>query len=417
MTAGQQAMRTHVVVGAGQAGAHAAVAMRRAGFGGRIVLIGEEASLPYDRPPLSKSFLLAEDEPRLTHFFEPAVFSSLRIEAMVGVKVEAIDLAARRIALTYGGGLDFDALLLATGSRPRCLNVPGGERGLAIRTFDDASQLRQRLIAGQSVVCIGAGVIGLEVAAAAQARGCSVSVLDVERTVMSRSLAPELGVLVQQLHEHHGVTFEGAVAVAAIEGDSVVLGDGRRLPADTVVCGIGVVRNIDLARAAGIATRAGILVDPYGRTSADGIYAAGEVAEFPLAGGHGVWESWKHAQDHGALVGRVMAGAAQPYNEVPWFWSDQYGVNIQVVGDATGAAAAQVVDRGKRDGPSFCAFFLDAQSHVIGAFGWNAPKEVAAATRMIRRAMAITPDRLADPSVSLQTVLATSSSPAVAQLV
>lgn len=417
MTSGQHAMRTHVVIGAGQAGAHAAVAMRRAGFGGRIVLIGEEASLPYDRPPLSKSFLVAEDEPRLTHFFEPAVFSSLRIEAMVGVKVEAIDLAARRIALAYGGSLDFDALLLATGSRARCLNVPGGERSLTIRTFDDASQLRQRLVAGQSVVCIGAGVIGLEVAAAAQARGCAVSVLDVERTVMSRSLAPELGAVIQRLHQDHGVTFEGAVAVASIEEGRVLLGDGRRLPADTVVCGIGVERNIDLARASGIATRAGILVDAYGRTSADGIYAAGEVAEFPLTGGTGVWETWKHAQDHGALVGRVMAGVAKPYSEVPWFWSDQYGVNIQVVGDATGGRAAKVIDRGMRDGPSFCSFCLDTQSRVVGAFGWNAPKEVAAATRMIRRGMAVVPDHLADRSVSLQTVLATSSSPAVAQLV
>lgn len=401
-------MATHIVVGAGQAGAHAAIAMRRAGFGGRIVVVGEESALPYERPPLSKGFIASEEQVPLVHFFEPAVFAAESIEVITGVRVEEIDLGARKVALSFGGGIQFDKLVLATGSRPRRLSVAGGERAHTLRTYGDAVRLREAMRAGMRVVCIGAGVIGLEVASSATARGCAVTVVDVAESALSRSLDPRLAARIEHLHRRQGVEFSFSSSVAAIDASGVALHDGRTLPADLVIAGVGVERNIELAVRAGLATHRGILVDPSGRTQDPEIFAAGEVAEFHSVrlGAPTVLESWRHAQDHGALVGRVAAGAVEEYREVPWFWSDQHGVNLQFAGDTSGRGSVKKVDRGSQDSDSFATFFVSSDEQIVGALCYNAPKEAAAALRMIRGGHKVPHAALSDHSIPIQRLVA-----------
>ena len=379
--------------------------MRRAGFEGRITLLGDEVEAPYDRTPLSKAFLTETDEGALTRFFDAATYEQERIEVRLATGVEAIEPAAGLVRTAGGGTLPYDRLILATGSRPRALSVPGAEHVLTLRTGEDARRLRQRLRSSRRVVCIGAGVIGLEIASAALASGCHVTVIEVGGAVMSRSLSPQLGQHVAALHANAGVELIFGSEVIAIEPGKVTLREGLQIAADTVVAGVGVQRNTALAAAAGIKVARGILTDAGGRTNLDQIYAAGEVAEYysERTGTYIALESWRHAQDHGGFVGRVAAGAEETYDEVPWFWSDQHGSNIQVAGD--GRSAQRTLFRGDRRGPAFSAFLLDDASRLTGAFGLNAGRDVSAALRMMRRGGRVNPDVLADSSVTSQRLL------------
>ena len=395
-----------VIVGAGQAGAHAAVAMRMAGLAGPLILVGAEPHPPYERPPLSKAVLTDEPEPQPGWFYPAARYQELAIELLTGVAAVAIDRAAARVVLADGRRLAYDRLLLATGGRARTLSVPGGERALTLRTLDDARRLRALLKPGARVVCIGAGVIGLEVASSAHSRGCAVTVLEAAATPLGRAMAPEMAHWVADLHRAAGVSLQFGVSVAAIEKDAVLCADGVRVPADLVTAGIGMARNTQLAEDAGLAVDNGIVVDAFGRTSADGVWAAGDVAAFwhPRLGRRLRLESWRHAQDHGLAVGRVMAGQSAPYDEVPWFWTDQHGRNIQVAG--LPAEAARTVLRGGPTDASFCAFHLDASGRVVAATGVNAPREVRAAMALIRGGSPVEDAKLADPTVRLQTLVA-----------
>ena len=394
-----------LILGAGQAGAHAAVAMRTAGIGGRVLLLGAESHPPYERPPLSKAMLTDDPEPEPGWFFPPDRYAALAIELLPASPAAAIDLAAARVALADGRTLPYDRLLLATGGRARALAVPGGELALTLRTLEDARALRARLRPGARVVCIGAGVIGLEVAASAHARGCRVTVLEAAATALGRCTTPEMAEWVVGQHRAAGVAVHFGAAVAAIEPDAVVCADGLRVPADVVIAGIGMTRSTELAAAAGLVVDNGIVVDECGRTSAAGVFAAGDVAAFrhPRLGRRLRLESWRHAQDHGIAVGRAMAGGTDPYDEVPWFWTDQHGRNIQIAGVPTDATAT--VLRGTLTDASFCAFHLDAEGRVVAATGVNAPREVRAAMALIRAGAAVDPARLADPSVKPQALL------------
>jgi NADPH-dependent 2,4-dienoyl-CoA reductase/sulfur reductase-like enzyme len=401
----------NVIVGAGQAGAHAAIAMRRAGFEGRITLLGDEGEAPYDRTPLSKAFLTGADDTRLTRFFDAVTYEQERIEVRLATVVEAIEPASGRIRIAGGDPLPYDRLILATGSRPRTLAVPGAEHVVTLRTGEDARRLRQRLRSSRRVVCIGAGVIGLEIASAARASGCQVTVVEVGEAVMSRSLAPQLGEHVAALHVQAGVELMFDSDVVAIEPGHVTLRNGLQIAADTVVAGVGVQRNTALAAAAGIEVARGILTDAGGSTNLAQIFGAGEVAEYFSArtGTHIALESWRHAQDHGGFVGRVAAGADETYDEVPWFWSDQHGSNIQVAGD--GRSARRTLFRGDPSGRTFSAFLLDDASRLTGAFGLNAGRDISAALRMMRRGGRVDPDVLTDASVTPQRLLATALLP------
>ena len=402
---------THVIVGAGQAGGWAAVALRRAGFAGRILLIGAEPWRPYERPPLSKSVLTAAEEPPVSWFHPEASYAELGITLMLGTAVTTLDLAERQVGLADGRTMSWDKLLLATGGRARRLNVPGGERALLLRTLDDARAIRARLRDARRVVCIGAGVIGLEIAASARARGASVTVLEATQRPMGRSVSAEGAAFISRLHRDNGVDLRCGVAVAAIErrgggSEAVVCADGSVVPADLVVAGVGMERDLALAAAAGIATDNGVLVDALAQTSAPGVFAAGDVTAFPhpLFGGQVLrLESWRHAQNHGIAAGQAMAGTGKPYDDVPWFWTDQFGVNLQVAGlPGTAARTLVRVDAA----PVFVAVHLAADDRVVGVTAANAPREIRAGTALIRAGRAVAAGRVADPGVALQSLLA-----------
>jgi 3-phenylpropionate/trans-cinnamate dioxygenase ferredoxin reductase component len=403
----------HAIVGAGQTGANAAVAMREAGFAGRIVLIGDEQHAPYERPPLSKAALIEDPAPEPAWVYAAERYESLGIEAMAGVQVMDIDMAARRLLLSNGGTLAFDRLLLATGGRPRLLKLPGAEHVHYMRSLEDAQKLRPLLVAGARVVCIGAGVIGLEVAASARHRGCEVTVLEAAAGAMGRSMTQEMAHWIERLHTDNGVQLYFDTILAAIEPGRVLCANGSSHPADVVVAGVGMLRNVELAQAAGLEVDGGIVVDEFGRTGIEGISAAGDVAAFwhPILQRRLRLESWKHAQNHGIAVGRAMAGVAEQYDDVPWFWTDQHGVNVQVAGLPNDVS--DTVLRGDDRATSFSAFHLDALGRMVAATGVNAPRDVRAALTLIRAGAVIDRAVLADPATKLQ-ALAKAATAAIA---
>ncbi len=392
---------THIVVGAGQAGGHAAIALREAGFTGRILLIGEEAERPHERPPLSKAMLTAEVEPPISYFHAEARYAERGVEMLVGTRVASVEPESHQIRITNGQRLNYTKLLLATGGRARRLPVPGGEQVLYLRTLEDARLLRTRLACGASIVCVGAGVIGLEIASSARARGCEVTVIEAGPTVMGRSLPPEMASWLAERHRAAGVTLRLDTGVAAVAPGHVTCSDGQEFAADCVIAGIGMERNLELAEAAGLELDGGIAVDEFGQASAPDVYAAGDVAAFwvPRLGRRMRLESWRHAQNHGIAVGQAMAGVMAPYDEVPWFWTDQHGVNLQVAGMATGSV--RMVLRGDLTGSSFSAWSLDAQDRPVAVAGVNAPRDVRTGQMLIRLGRPVDVSALTDPAVNL----------------
>jgi 3-phenylpropionate/trans-cinnamate dioxygenase ferredoxin reductase subunit len=404
----------HVIVGAGQAGGWAAVTMRREGFQGRILLIGDEPHPPYERPPLSKAVLTAAEDLPIQPFHTPTLYEEHGIELRLATKVTAVDPAGHRLSLADGASLAYDRLLLATGGRARRLAVPGGECAAAIRTHTDALRLRAAFARSRRVVCVGAGVIGLECASSARSLGCDVVVVEPAARPMVRALPEAPALVLRALHERAGVAFRFGTGVAAIEraeqGFTVVCSDGARLDGarldgDCVIAGIGMERHTELAVAAGLAVEGGIIVDEFGRTSAPDIFAAGDVAAFwhPGRGRRLLLETWQHAQNHGIAVGRAMAGKGQPYDETPWFWSDQHGVNIQVAGFP--GDGVQTVSRRRVPG-GHAIFYLDAARHLVGAVGFDSPREVRGAQSLIQRQAEIDLDRLADPATPVHRAVA-----------
>ncbi len=398
---------THIIVGAGQAGAWAAVSMRQAGFAGRIIVVGEENWLPYERPPLSKSMLTAEPEPAAQYFHDKAKYEAQRVEFVLGMPVVFLDVASRQIELGDGRVLSYDRLLLASGGRARLLGVPGGERALLLRTLDHALVLRQRLASARRVVCIGAGVIGLEIAASARALGAAVTVLEAALAPMGRSVSAEGARFISDLHASNGVELRCGVIVKELErasdrSEHVIYGNGEAVAADLVVAGVGMERHLALAEQAGLEIDGGIVVDEFGQTSAPGVYAAGDVASFPhpLYGRRLQLESWRHAQNHGVAVGRAMSGAPVAYDDVPWFWTDQHGVNLQVAGLPN--EAVQTVLRGPG---KFTAIHLAEDGRVVGVTAADNPREIRAGTALIKARARPDPARLEDASVPLQSLI------------
>ncbi len=396
---------TALILGAGQTGAYAAMALRDAGFAGRVVMIGEEAHAPYDRPPLSKAMLTEEPPPAPVAFHDPAKVAERRIELRLGTRAEGIDRAAARVRLHGGQAVGYDRLLIATGGRARRLGLPGGERVLTVRTLEDAAAIRAQLRPGARVVCIGAGVIGLEIASSARARGAEVTVVEAGPGCMGRSLTPEFAAWIEALHRRAGVAFEFGAAIAEITPDAVVTATARHA-ADVVIAGIGIVRNTEIAAEAGLAVENGVLVNEYAATADPAVFAAGDVAAFfhPLYGRVLRLEAWRHAQNHGIAAGRAMAGDAKPYDDLPWFWTDQHGVNLQLAGLVD--AAVTTVHRGDPACASFAAFHLDAAGRVVAATGINAPREVRAAQALIPLARPVDAAALANPATNLQRLVA-----------
>jgi 3-phenylpropionate/trans-cinnamate dioxygenase ferredoxin reductase component len=402
---------TYVIVGAGQAGGWAAIAMRQAGFDGRILLIGEESWRPYERPPLSKAVLTEEHEPPMMFFHTAERYVEQKIELLLGTTVTEMDAPGHCVRLSDGRRLSYDKLLLTVGGRARHLPIPGGDKALYLRTIEEARLIRARLATARHVLCIGAGVIGLEIASSARARGAEVTVLEALPRAMGRSVSPEGAQFVETLHRNAGVTLHFGVIVDAIAdepsgGLRVTCRGGAEFVGDTVVAGVGMQRNLALAETAGLTLEGGIVVDELGRTSAPDIYAAGDVTAFrhPLFDRRLRLESWRHAQNHGIAVGKAMCGDTTPYDDIPWFWTDQHGVNLQVAG--LPADAVQTIVRANDPPNAFTAVHLAEDGSVIGVTAANNPREIRAGQALIKSGHPVDSVALADPAVPLQRLIA-----------
>ena len=327
-----------VIVGAGAAGNAAAEMLRRQGYAGELTMIGDDESVPYDRPNLSKDYLAGEAPEDWIPLRTEAFYTDQNIRLLLGTTVTSIDLAARRAALSNGEPLPFDALLLATGAEPVRLSIPGADlpHVRTLRTLADSRSIIALAESATRAVVIGASFIGLEVAGALRTRGLEVHVVAPEDTPLERALGREVGARVRAIHEAHDVVFHLGTTVQAMTRERVTLENGRSLPADLVVVGIGVKPRLKLAEAMGLALDRGVLVNEFLETTAPGVYAAGDIARFPdprTQQGIRV-EHWVLAQRHGQVAARNMLGAREPFRQAPFFWSGHFDTTIRYVGHA-----------------------------------------------------------------------------------
>jgi 3-phenylpropionate/trans-cinnamate dioxygenase ferredoxin reductase subunit len=371
-----------VIIGGGECGARAALALREAGHGGPVTVIGAEPYLPYERPPLSKEALVADEESAPKTIATAERLAAADITVLIGTAAKEIDPEAHTVALADRTAIAYDKLLIATGAESRHLPLAGPptRRIAYLRTFDEALHIRRALGAGRHIVIIGGGFIGLEVAAGARRRGSSVTVIEALPRVLSRVVPEEIASVVDARHRSEGVTVHCDVGVARIEeGDDSVavnLSDGQRLSADFLVIGIGAVPVVDIAEVAGLPVADGIVVDEHLRTRDPNIYAAGDCCSFPLAvyGGRRVrLESWRNAQEQGALAARNMLGANEPISAVPWFWSDQYDLTLQIAGLPDEGEVT--IRREWADG--LLLFHLKADGRLVAAAGLGVGNAVA----------------------------------------
>jgi 3-phenylpropionate/trans-cinnamate dioxygenase ferredoxin reductase subunit len=400
-----------IIVGAGQAGGRAAEALRKFGFAGRVTLIGEEPERPYERPPLSKAVLRGERPPSVAALLPASFYAEQGIELVAGLRVEAIDAAAHKVTLSDGRRLAYGKLLLTTGGRIRSLAAaPVGRPGVFyLRTVADSMALCTALRSAGKLVVIGGGFLGLEVAASARMLGLQVSLIEIKTSLLDRAMTPEIARHVERLHRRHGVALRLGATVAGMVGndrvEGVALEDGIVLPADLVFVSVGILPNSELAAEAGAKVDDGIHVDQHGATTLPDIYAAGDVANHPNAilGGRLRLESWQNAQNQAIAVARAICGRPEPYAEVPWFWSDQYDVNIQMVGAPL--ATDRVVLRGDPAEGRFICFNL-AEGVLVGTTAFNMAGEIRFARKMIE--MHARPDAaaLADPARKLKDLAA-----------
>ena len=405
--------QTFIVVGGGQAGGRAVEGIRKAGFDGTVILLGEEARAPYERPPLSKQVLTGAAEPDSAKLRDDGWYAEQGIDLRLSTRVGRIDRSRKRVVLEDGQELAYDRLLLATGAQPKVPALPGIElAGVhVLRDVDDSLALRRAMQAGARVALVGGGYIGLEVAAAARKLGCDTTILEAAPSLMGRQVARELGDWYARLHRHHGADVRLEAEVARLFGDDrvegVELADGGRIDADIVVIGVGIRPNAELAMQAGLDAGDGIEVDDQGRTSDPDIFAAGDVTRQPnpYVDGKLRLESWQNAQNQALVAGQAMAGAEDVrHGDVPWFWSDQYGINLQMVGMPSGQP--RHVWRGDpAAGPGFTLFYLDGAGRLTAANAVDRPGDIAAARRMIERGLSPDPDKLADPEVSMKKLL------------
>lgn len=402
-----------VIVGAGECGLRAAMALREAGFDGDVTLVGAEAHLPYERPPLSKHAMLAD-------VFAAKTIATAERLAEAGIAfasnrpIAGVDRSARRLLDTAGGTLPYDRLLLATGASPRRLPGVEGPRILYLRTLDDARRLRRELEPGRRLAIIGGGFIGLELAASARALGCDVTVIEALPRLLSRAVPEAIAGQIQARHAQAGVNFAFGDGIAAIESSNdavrIQLAGGRQIDADLVLVGIGAIPNVALGTAAGLAIDNGIVVDRHLSTSDPNIFAAGDCCSFPLAiyGGRRVrLESWRNAQEQGTLAARNMLGANEAIASVPWFWSDQYELTLQIAGLAD--EGVSVVRRELGEGATVL-FHLAADGRLVAASGIGVggavAKDIRLAEMLIARHARPRTNDLADPAVKLKSLLA-----------
>jgi 3-phenylpropionate/trans-cinnamate dioxygenase ferredoxin reductase component len=398
---------TIVIAGAALTGAKAAETLRAEGYDGRVVLIGAETARPYERPPLSKDYLRGEVGREKVYVHGEGFYAEQGIELVLGRTAVSLDTAANELMLDGGERVSYERLLLATGAEPRRLAIPGAELDgvLYLRSVEDSDVLRARLDQGGSVVVIGAGWIGSEVAASARQRGLEVTVLEPSSVPLEHVLGTEVGAVYRDIHTDHGVRMLLGTGVEAFEGDGAVervrTSDGRSVDCDFVVVGIGVQPRTGLALQAGLAVDDGILVDELLQTGAPGVFAAGDVAnaQHPFYGERIRVEHWANALNQGPAAARSMLGRTEPYDRLPYFFSDQYDVGMEYSGFAR--AWDRVVFRGDPASRKFIAFWLSGDRVVAGmnVNVWDVTEPIQ---RLIRGRVAVADRRLADVDTPLE---------------
>jgi 3-phenylpropionate/trans-cinnamate dioxygenase ferredoxin reductase component len=402
---------TVLIVGAGHAGFQVAASLRQQGYGERICLINDEAHLPYQRPPLSKAYLKGEGRPDSLMFRPDKFYREQNIE-LISDRAAFIDRAARRLLLASGSFLDYGHLVLATGARNRLLDLPNANLGDVryLRILDESETLRQRIGSAKGVVVIGAGFIGLEFAATARARGIEVDVVELGTRVMARAVTAEISEYFQARHTAAGIRIHLGVQATSIEGNGgnvagVSLNDGRHLPADLVVVGVGVLPNVELAAESGLPVAAGIIVNEQLLTADPNISAIGDCALFasPRFGGSLRLESVQNATDHARCVAARLTGNAKTYDGLPWFWSDQGDDKLQIAGLTTGYD--RVVERGDRGARSFSAFCYKS-GQLVGIESVNRAADHVFGRKILGLNRSIEPEQAADLSFDLKAALA-----------
>jgi 3-phenylpropionate/trans-cinnamate dioxygenase ferredoxin reductase component len=410
-----------VIVGAGRAGAYAAATLRQEGFTGRVVIVGEESIPPYDRPPLSKEVLIGKRTPIDGLIFKREFYEENAIDLRLGDPAVLLDIEQRQLHLQSGRWVSFDRLLLATGSRPRKLSWDADSVGRVhyLRTAADAEVISQHLRQCRRVAIVGGGVIGFEVAASAVALGCEVTIIEAAPQVMARMIPSEMAVYLVGYHKERGVRVLTSAKSSAVDGlgttpRAVLLEDGRTVLADLVIVGVGVTPEVELARSGGLTVENGIVTDACCRTSGAGIYAAGDAAHFfhPLFGRLLRLEAWRHAERHGQVAALNMLGQAVEYRDVPWMWSDQYDLHLQVAGLLDDADA--FVSRGNWEEGAIILFALK-QGRLRGAVGMgkgdSIGRDIRIAQLLIEAETSIHPDRLCDPRIKLKSLLPARTNP------
>jgi 3-phenylpropionate/trans-cinnamate dioxygenase ferredoxin reductase subunit len=401
-----------VVIGGGQAGAQALQSLRQSGYAGALTLVGDEPALPYQRPPLSKAYMKGEmTEERL--YFRPAPwYQDQNIEVILSTPAKSVDRANRTVELAHGGHLDYDALIIATGSRPRVLPTKGATlHGVHdLRDLSDVERIRPNMIAGRKMVIVGAGYIGLEAAAVARQMGLDVTVLEMAPRVLARVTSPVMSDFFETEHRAQGVQILTGARLDHLDGDggkvtAAILADGARIDADIVLVGIGILPNEELARDAGIACNNGILVDRDARTSDPRVFAAGDCASRPLVhyGRSGRLESVHNAIEQGKLAAAAILGKPRPVEDCPWFWSDQYDLKLQIAG--LNQDYDEIVVRGDPKDRKFAAFYL-RNGTLIAVDAINSPPEFLASKKLIMSGAKLAPAVLGDTSISMKDIAA-----------
>ncbi|WP_425986777.1 NAD(P)/FAD-dependent oxidoreductase [Brevundimonas sp. TWP1-2-1b1] len=391
-------MERVVIIGGGLAAVSAAKTLRTEGFEGALTMVSEEPCLPYDRPPLSKAVLQGAADSQSICLLTEEARQKLEIELRINSRAETIDRVAQMVRLSTGDSLSYDRLLIATGSRARILDGPfaGKANVFYLRTIADAERLRAQMVPGRCLLSIGAGWIGLEVAATARKGGMKAVVVELAQMLCGRSLPMEVGMALGDVHRINGTEVYLNTSIRAVGGEgrveSVTLSNGETLAVDIVVIGIGAVANDSLAEEAGLETDNGIVVDQFLRTTDPLIFAAGDVAAQRVDGGRPVRrESWANAQDQAAAAARNMLGHDKLYSINTWFWSDQYDLNIQMIGVNPAEEGAMLLR--KDEGRSFTRFSV-VDERLAGAICFDRPREMAVIRRLISKGYSVTDDAL-----------------------
>ncbi len=402
--------KTFAIIGAGQSGGWTAKTLRDEGFEGRIILFGDEPYPPYERPPLSKEVLLGDQPVESTYLWPDGSYDEWNIEMRLGTRVASISPAGHSLTLENGETVSYDRLMIATGGRARPLRVLGADLDGVhlLRAISDTIAIRKGISQGSRFFVVGGGWIGLEVAAAARKQGAEVTLVEALDQLCGRALTPEFAARLLKIHQGHGVDIRLNTSIDHFEGDGsvarAVLSDGNAVECATAVIGIGLIANTELADAAGLQVDNGIVVDELGRTSDPDIFAAGDVTNHPnaLLGRRIRLESWENAQNQAIAAAKSMLDKGAAYTEVPWFWSDQYDVNIQLAG--LPVDCDQTVLRGDPDAPEFIEFYLK-DGRIDGAAAMNNPRDLRFTKRLIQAQKIVDPAQLADPAVKLQAIL------------